>query len=263
MSERFKATLNVHDSKNTRLPIADEFASYRFGRDALAHVHRYLYICEQLIELARHHGPLKVLDIGCGDAYVARTLQASFRVTKADVLRSYVGFDLDDKSLARTRATAPRSFPVELVCGDFTDGGLDGWADKEFDVVVCTEVIEHVQPEFVPPLLADIARLGHWAFVSTPNWTGGSGRLPADHVKEWDTDELLELMREAGLRLVRPRIGTFCQLRNAADAADENVRRVYEFLRPRMDAHLLSLTMARFLGPAAQNVLYCLRCPDA
>jgi len=63
MSERFQASRNDNGSKNTRLPIAVEFGNYRFGRDALAHVSRYLLIVQRLIEIAKERGPLTVLDV--------------------------------------------------------------------------------------------------------------------------------------------------------------------------------------------------------
>jgi hypothetical protein len=57
MSERHKIAENVNDSKATRLPIAEEFGKYRFGRDALAHTFRYLYIAEELIASRSEHRP--------------------------------------------------------------------------------------------------------------------------------------------------------------------------------------------------------------
>lgn len=258
MSERFKATLNVNDSKNTRLPIGEEFANYRFGRDALAHVSRYLWICEQLVKQAKKRGrPLQILDVGCGDVYVARVLQASMRVPKKDVVERYVGFDLDDRSLTRTAKTMPRSFAIDLVCGDVTTRDLEQFEEGEFDVLVCTEVLEHIKPEFVPMVLRTFSALAPLAFISTPNFAGGSGRLPKDHVQEWDAEDLAVELERAGYRIVLE-IGTFCQLKNAEALAqaDPFVANVFEELKGKLDRHLLSLVMARFLGRAAQNVLY-------
>ncbi len=258
MSERYKAKRNVNDSKNTRLPIAEEFGNYRFGRDALAHVTRYLWTVEQIISLAKiARRPVKVIDIGCGDIYTARVFQASFRVTKRDVIAEYVGLDIDDRSLARSESSKPKSFPIELIVGDVTEGALQQFDFKRFDLAICFEVIEHIKPQFVPPLLEEIKRISNMAFISTPNFTGGSGRLPEDHILEWDVDDLTGLMQLAGYQ-VGAQIGTFCNLTKvrAICKHDAYVREIFELLEPRMDKHFLSLVMARVIGKRAQNVLH-------
>ena len=258
MSERFKIQENKNGSKNTRLPIAEDFANFRFNRDELAHMSRYLFVCEQLIHFSKEMGrPLKVLDIGCGDAYVARTLQGSFVVKKAEVLQEYVGFDIDNKSLERTAETFPKAIPHRLVCGDITNGDLSQFGDKQFDVVVCMETIEHIQPAFVPKLLGEINRVGRLQFISTPNWSGGSGQLPEDHIKEWTYDELRSEILAAGL-LVQLEIGVFCNLQHVKRLAktDTTVAMLYKYLEPLMPADLLSLVMARFIKHESQNVFY-------
>jgi|GEM_PF-5078187 len=262
MSQRFRASRNVNASKNTRLAIAEEFAHYRFGRDQLAHVSRYLYIVEWLEGYARKLGrPLDILDIGCGDVYVARVLIASSRVKKTDVVRRYVGLDIDDYSLQLTGKTLPQSMPIELICGDVTTGGLAQFTDKAFDLVICTEVLEHIQPEFVLGVLSEIKRLTQWALISTPNVSGGSGRIPQDHVQEWDCEVLTALMRQAGLE-VRKRIGIFCNLARVKELCkqDPKLAKIYDLLSDRMDSHFLSICMARFVGAEAQNVLYICEC---
>lgn len=262
MSQRFKASQNVHGSKNTRLDIAGEFSKYRFGRDQLAHVSRYLFIAEWIIKEAKRLGyPLRVLDVGCGDIYVARVLVASFRAKKSDVVSRYMGFDIDDKSLAKTRKSLPASMNIELACGDITDNGLSHFEDKSFDVVICTEVIEHIQPELVEGLLREIKRLANRAIISTPNFAGGTGSIPQDHVKEWNYVELVALMQRCGLEVKR-HIGVFCNLNRvkALCKSNDRLRHLYEFLEPRMDSDFLSICLARFVGTEAQNIMYLCNC---
>ena len=262
MSQRFKIAENVNSSKNTRLDVAAEFSHYRFGRDAMAHVSRYMFVAERIIALAKELGrPITVLDVGCGDLYILRTLIASYRVKKAEVCKSYTGFDIDEVALERASKTLPECVPVTLHQGDITRGDLAAVKGGPFDLVVCTEVLEHIQPEFVPLVLAglrDLARRD--LIISTPNITGGTGKIPADHVKEWDCEELTTEMRKARLQIVA-RIGTFSNLNRVRAIAKKNegLRRTLAFLTPRMDSNLLSLVMARYVGTAAQNVLYVLR----
>lgn len=259
MSERFKASVNVNDSKNTRLPIVEEFSKYRFSRDALAHMFRYKFVCEKWIERSKELGrPIRILEIGCGDVYTLRVYTAdpafSFAPKKAYV-EEYVGLDIDDKSVARTKATLPKWLDkCRVVCGDFTTGALSRFKDDEFDVVVCMEVIEHVQPKFIEPLLKEIRRIAPMALISTPNFTGGTGVLPDDHIKEWDVDELSELMVKCGLA-VHELNGQFCNIAKVkkAKVIDQSVIDLVEKTCP---ADLASLVLARFAGKYAQNILY-------
>jgi ubiquinone/menaquinone biosynthesis C-methylase UbiE len=221
---------------------------------------RYLFIVDRLVKLAKEIGPVKVLDVGCGDIYIARTLQASSRAKKDAVCAGYTGLDIDDRSLERTRGSLPHSFPIDLVCGDVTNGALEQWPDNTFDLVVCTEVLEHLQPKFVPGVLREFARLAERQWISTPNWTGGTGQLPEDHIKEWDVQELTAAMTDNGLAVKR-RIGFFGNLPKMKKwaARDPKLDWLFRTLEPISDPHFLSLVMARVAGPRAQNVMYLCR----
>lgn len=258
MSERFKVAQNIHDSSATRLPIADEFSNFRFGRDALAHVSRYLLVVEKIIEMAgAKKRPLAWIDIGCGNIYLPRVLTASFRVKKESIVSRYVGVDIDGRSIERAEQTKPKCFPIELRLGDLTDGALSRFKAQEFDVLTCLEVLEHLRPEFVPGVLAEIKRISKTAFISTPNFAGGTGRLPEDHVKEWNAPELALAMYRQGL-VVKEQIGIFCNLTKVGKLAKHNagLARIYKYLEGKLDKNFLSITMARFLRDQAQNVLY-------
>jgi len=258
MSQRFKANKNENASKNTRLDVAGEFAGFRFGRDQLAHVTRYLFICEWMIkEAKRIKRPLSILDIGCGDVYVARVLNASFVVKKRDVVRLYTGLDIDNVILERASNTLPTSMDIELICDDFTTGALEQFKNKQFDFVICTEVIEHVKPKFVILLLSEIKRIAKRAIISTPNFDGGTGHIPEDHIKEWKIDDLLVLMNEVGIKPMQS-VGVFCNLQHVKKLCKANakLKSLYDYLEPRMDSDLLSLCMARFIGLESQNVMH-------
>lgn len=272
MSERFKVQENTNDSKATRLPIRREFAAGRFNRDAMAHVSRYLWVMERIEALAVAHGPLRILDVGCGDAYVARCLHHTSRRPGREMVAEYVGVDVDARRIEETtKEIGIGAFPVRFSCEDLTTGMLAG--HEPYDVLVCMEVLEHVQPHFVGPILKRFGELAkRRAFISTPHWPGGSGQLPKDHIKEWDHfTELLPLMTEAGLHPINS-IGTFCQLDRVKQMADRGtilpiededgvphpipLAPIYDLMRRTFDKNFASLVLARFIGGEAQNLLH-------
>ena len=268
MSERFVVKNNTNDSKATRLPIRQEFAQGRFNRDALAHVSRYLWIMERIERLADDlQRPVSILDIGCGDAYIMRVLNRTSKRQNDSLVSYYTGVDIDERRVTATREELSRwQTPTNFVVEDLTVTGLAGW--DQHDVVICLEVLEHIQPHYVAPTLKRFAEIAaHRAFISTPNWPGGSGRLPKDHIKEWDHEaELVPAMLDAGLCVIDS-VGTFCQLSHAKRLAkagatvhlsghDIPFAPLYEEFRRAMDKDFASLALARLMGTKSQNLLY-------
>lgn len=256
MAEHFTIAENANQSKNTRLTVFYDFGRGRFNRDDMAHASRYLFVAQTIIELARRQATaFSLLDIGCGNIPLAWIFNNTFVVRKSTILDKYVGLDIDEKCLARAEADKLDSFPLELLKGDITDGALGQFTDKQFDIVVCLEVIEHIQPQFVAPLLAEIKRLANWAFISTPNLQ--SGPIAADHIKEWPYAELKAEIQQAGLKIKRE-IGVFCRIPDYKRAAqkDTNLQNIYDYLNTKMDNHFLSITLAKFAPRAAQNILW-------
>jgi 2-polyprenyl-3-methyl-5-hydroxy-6-metoxy-1,4-benzoquinol methylase len=256
MSQRNKIESNPNDSRATRLEIAKEFGGYRYSRDSLAHLSRYGAICDYLIS----QKALSIIDIGCGDIYTLKILDTTYNLFKTkDHVARYVAFDIDAKALdqaSRGLNAGPNSI-TERVQGDITCGDLGQFFDKEFDLVICTEVIEHLQPKFVPGLLSEISRIGRSAFISTPNFDGGTGKIPKDHVKEWTYKELSAELAAAGIKVERE-FGTFCNLAKVQKLCRqyEGLGRLYDRLDGTMGRNLLSVTMARLIRPEqAQNIM--------
>jgi 2-polyprenyl-3-methyl-5-hydroxy-6-metoxy-1,4-benzoquinol methylase len=258
MSQRFKIKENANQSKNTRLGIAEDFATARFNRDELAHVSRYLFVAEQLVSVARELGrPITILDIGCGEIWTIRVFFHTLRIKKAEIVENYTGFDLDEKALSRADSFKFETMSVSLVQGDITEGDLKQFPDKSKDVVICLETIEHIKPEFVPLLLSEIKRICRGrAYISTPNFDGGIGSIPDDHIKEWCYAELSEEIKKAGLRVIRE-IGVFSNLNKVEALAkdDPKLRAFFEFFKDKFDGNFLSIVMAKFIQGNAQNIL--------
>lgn len=167
------------------------------------------YIAPALLEICAEYnrgGGKRVLDIGCGNGTLCRRL--------ADSGYDVVGIEPSASGVANARAIVPEGVFYEM--GVYDDPS--GVAGKDFDIVVSTEVIEHLyQPaallEFArAKLKADgllvlstpyhgylknllIALFNKWDKHHSPWWHGG-------HVKFWSRKSLENYLGNNGFRVV-------------------------------------------------------------
>ena len=100
----------------------------------------------------------------------------------------------------KERANMLRVVNGKLKAQDLTTDPKIKVKDSTVDLVICFEMLEHIKPEFVAPILEEVNRVlspEGVALFSTPNSLGATtSKLPADHVYEWAYDELVEKMQE-------------------------------------------------------------------
>lgn len=180
-----------------------EYNDYGFHRSTPSHMHsRFLpplfELCADLVK-----PDARVLDIGCGNGYTAgQFLDRGCMV---------VGIDLSESGIALARATYP-SGRFEVLPAD--DHLLENLGTVPFDIVVSTEVIEHLYAPrpyvrgcfralrpggrfvcstpyhgYLKNLV--IAFTGRTIAHVTPLWDGG-------HIKLWDRATLSRLLIETG-----------------------------------------------------------------
>lgn len=152
-------------------------------------------------------GGERVLDVGCGEGRHTLSVWLEHRVTA-------VGLDLSAGDLATARSrqqafetTAPAGSRVTFVEGSALDLPLP---DASFDVVVCSEVLEHIFDH--RGVLAEIARVlrpGGRFVASVPRaWPERLCWLLSDayheaaggHIRIFDAAELRATIRGAGFR---------------------------------------------------------------
>lgn len=158
-------------------------------------------LTEPVIEVLHGLRPKSVLDAGCGNGALAGAMAAAgYQV---------MGIDGDAEGIA----IAQRQHPAV----EFRQGQFDGSPPGEFDVVVSTEVVEHL---YAPHELAAFAfaalKPGGHLVISTPyhgfiknlaislangwdkhftaNWCGG-------HIKFWSIKTLSDLLRKSGFEI--------------------------------------------------------------
>lgn len=202
-SERRKLKTNLNDSKNTRMDVEAAISQMDVRKDELMHLGRYQKAVQTAINLSKDLGrPIRILDLGCGEIYTMRTLYKSFLVKKSDVVQRYIGVDIDDVMLSKVKdqySSLLDQINGKLVVKDITVDPKLKVKDGYFDLIVWFEMIEHVKPEFIPPMFEELHRVLNpegILLVSTPNSRGSNAKLPKDHVFEWDYDELIQVMED-------------------------------------------------------------------
>jgi SAM-dependent methyltransferase len=137
----------------------DEYydATYSKSGDYRGHYadSRYFFLWCVLLDRMRPAEMRCLLDIGCGPGQLASFLRDRG-------LRRYVGLDFSGECIRMARAACP-SF--QFICADaFTS---DLFSTLDYDVVVATEFLEHVQGDLV---ILDRIKPGTRVYGSVPNF---------------------------------------------------------------------------------------------
>ncbi len=128
----------------------------------------YVVVWRRIAALLREHPGARVLDLGCGPGqfgeFVAEALPGI----------DYTGVDFSVEAIAQARQRCPR-FRFEQAA--LPDAAL--MRSLPHDVVVCTEVLEHLEEDV--EILASVPR-GRTVIASVPNYDSFS------HVRSFKTD---------------------------------------------------------------------------
>ena len=187
----------------TNLSIDAFYREYGFPNAAPSHMHRHLLPpLFDLCNLELKPGA-RVLDVGCGNGFVAGQFLARGCVV--------VGVDLSEQGVQQARQAHPGA-RFELLAAN--ERVLEQLDCEAFDIVVSTEVVEHL---YAPkPYIAGcfaalkpggvlvlstpyhgylknlaLALAGHYDQHANPLWDGG-------HIKFWSRRTLSTLLRDAG-----------------------------------------------------------------
>jgi len=118
-----------------------------------------------------------VLEIGCGEGFVSGWLSQRHQG------ETYVGVDLDGEDIANLRAKFP---DVEAHQGSIYELGF---LERDFDVIVCAEVLEHLDDP-AAALRQMLSKNPKWLVLSVPNepWFCASNFLRGKNVSRLGND---------------------------------------------------------------------------
>ncbi len=185
------------------------YKDYGFTHATASHMHKRFM--PQVLGFAGHLSPnVRVLDVGCGNGFTC----GEFLKRGCQV----VGIDLSQSGIEIARKAFPAA-RFEVLPAD--DRLLQNLSEAPFDIVVSTEVVEHLysprpyvrgciqalQPggRFICTTpyhgyLKNLALslMNHWDVHASPLWDGG-------HIKLWSRKTLTKLLSEAGFQNIRIR----------------------------------------------------------
>jgi 2-polyprenyl-6-hydroxyphenyl methylase/3-demethylubiquinone-9 3-methyltransferase len=143
------------------------------------HQHRHEMRYDLVAAAVREHLPARgaVLDVGCGGGLVAERLK--------DVAASYVGVDIPARSLQLAAQDRVAGEALRTAWASASGDGLP-FPDATFDVVVFSEVIEHLlRPELAVWEIGRVLRPGGVLVMTTNNASEMPGRSPLTHLFAW------------------------------------------------------------------------------
>jgi len=164
------------------------------------------YIIEKIKSHYNDISDLAILDVGCGGGLIATALaMQGFNVTAIDALQSNIDTAIDYATKNNIKVNYLKSTVEELE------------SDKQYDVVICLEVIEHVEnvQEFLLNLVKHI-KPGGMAIISTINRTKKAyllGIVAAEYILGWvpknthdyskflKPSEIYEMLADANIEL--------------------------------------------------------------
>ena len=161
---------------NERVPTIEE----EFDIWGEYHQHRHEMRYDLLGDEVRRHLPRggRVLDVGCGSALVADRI--------ADLDATYIGVDYGGHhSVYAAQRLEKAEYRLRSAIGR-CDGERLPFDDESFDVVVMSEVIEHLmQPELATWEIARVLRPGGVFVMTTNNASEVPLRSPLSHLFAW------------------------------------------------------------------------------
>lgn len=179
---------------------------------------------------------MNVLDIGCDDAFIRKMIHSGTYYSGTN----YIGVELKRKSLQKASDKMPKcNTPAAFVCQDLYRG-LPFIKDKSIDIVICMEIIEHLEEKAGENLIKEMSRVlkdDGIIFMSQPNhdpsywyvWRKHRKTGYPWHLRERTVEEFRKLYKKNGFKCVNE-YGNLANRRRLIKVIDENTRPIYDRL---------------------------------
>ena len=147
---------------------------------------------KKISQLLQESDPKKIIDVGCGEGFMT---QIACDNTQAEI----TGIDFSKDAIEIARKMVPSA---SFETGDIYDLP---YADQSFDLVLCNEVLEHL--EHPKPALKELHRISknrlifsvpHEPYFRLGNFLSGKHLLrfgnPLDHLNHWNLKSFSKLI---------------------------------------------------------------------
>lgn len=197
----------------------------------------------------------RLLDVGFGGAFA---MLAGVRA----------GWDVEGVEMSEPAVKNALELGLNAVHGDLKEVA---YPDGYFDVVVCSEVLEHVpDPRELAEEMARVLRPGGLMWATTPHGMGLSSRLlrlewsvmcPPEHLQLFSIRGLRHLLTESGFtteKFITENLNPFELVHDAKAFLKGRVRRPDEFDRVHSNYEILETVYSRRSLTAAKRALHVL-----
>lgn len=204
-SQHNRLTNNVNGSKNTRMDLDLSAQTLDYRCDEIMFIARYNTGAQAMKDLSKKlNRPIRVLDVGCGQMNTVRLFYKTYKDKKSDIIECYHGVDIDDimaEQCTELYGTLYSTCNASFIIQDLTVNPVLDCEEGYYDLIICTEVLEHIDPATSQPIIEELYRIMNpegMALFSTPNSNGSNKKLPKDHFYEYSYEELMEKFKNAG-----------------------------------------------------------------
>jgi 2-polyprenyl-3-methyl-5-hydroxy-6-metoxy-1,4-benzoquinol methylase len=235
---------------NTHLSLDQAEKRGFLHRDYIAHCFRWSHVAKFLMQGHRYK-TARIFDIGCGKELPLARLMYSSRMTHTT--GSYTGVDVNKLEQPDSIPQGTAKFKLYL----YGKTDILTLPIQQYNVIVCFEVIEHVEPLHAFKILRAIHdRLSPDgdAFISTPNYDVRMGAAD-NHVNEMQYDAVEAMLAATGLQ-VNNVYGTFASQRDLKPVLSREELEIFERLKAYYDSNVLATFLAPLYAYQSRNCLW-------